>query len=197
MAKFETEEEYFSRFEGRKGALKLGFGSTYSQSKRYGILTRDLDLQGKRCVLLGCGEGAGVPFLQARGCEDIYGFDIIEKHVEGAKNKYPDLEDRFFCIGKTKEIFDLVSNIDWVIASGTWNVKTSRKYEKIEELLERSRLISIGVATNFTTNVPEDNDAHNFCPFSILKLFSEKFNWWKIDRTYFKNDFSIWGIGPK
>lgn len=197
MANFKSEQEYFSRFREKKGAMKLGFGSTYSQSKRYGVLTRDLDLQGKRCALLGCGEGAGVPFLQARGCEDIYGFDIIEEHINEAKNRFPDLKDKFYCIEQTKEMFSLVDNLDWVIASGTWNVKTAKKYEKIEELLEMSRSMSVGLATNFTTNISDDDDAHDFCPFKILRLFSEKFEWWKMEHSYFKNDFSVWGMGPR
>jgi SAM-dependent methyltransferase len=194
---FQDEEQYFERFKDKKGAMKLGFGSTYSQSARYGVLTSQLDLKGKRCALLGCGEGAGIPFLQARGCEDIYGFDIIESHVEAAKEKFPDLAERLFRIRETGDMFDMINGVDWVVSSGTWNVKTPQKYGKIEQLLEHHKKIAVGIATNFTTEVPEQDDAHDFCPIAILRMFMEKFKWWKVEHTYFKHDFSIWGMNPK
>ena len=195
---FENEFEYFKRLQSKNGAFKLGFGSTYSQSYRYGILTKELDLKNKTCVLLGCGEGAGVPFLQAKSCEKIYGFDIIESHVNNAKLKYPDLENNFFCISEIDEIFNYVENIDWIIASGTWNVKViNKKYSKVEDLLNLSNRVNIGIATNFTINVPQNDDVYNFCPFVILKMFTEKFNYWKVDHSYFENDFSIWGFHKK
>jgi hypothetical protein len=195
--KFKNEQEYFKIHEKKKGALKLGFGSTYSQSHRYGILTKDINLFKKNAILLGCGEGAGVPFLQSRGCENIYGFDIIKNHIERAKEKYPDLKNNFFTIKKTNDIRKHIKKIDWIFASGTWNVKTAVKYSKIEELLSLTDLIECGIATNFTTNVDTNDDCHNFSPAIVLEMFSEKFHKWKIDYTYFKNDFSIWGIEPK
>lgn len=188
---FSTETEYFDKRQTLPGVYKLGFGSTYSQSFRYGILTEGLDLKNKKCMLLGCGEGAGVPFLQARGCEDITGFDILERHVSEAKKRFVDIP--FYAIKKTEDAFD--QEWDYVFASGTWNVKTSnRKYEKIEELLNCAVKIKICLATNFTTNVPDHDDAHNFCYHKIISMFDSVFSKWKIDYTYFKNDFSIWGF---
>ena len=195
--KFKNEEEYFKMFEEKRGALRLGFGSTYSQSYRYGILTKEINLENKTAILLGCGDGAGVPFLQSKKCEKIYGFDILQKNIEKAKNRYPDLEKNFFLISKTDDVKKYIKKIDWIFASGTWNVKTNKKYEKVEELLDLCDILQEGIATNFTTNVSKKDDCHNFCQIKILKMFMKKFNKWKIEHTYFKNDFSIWGIDPK
>jgi len=195
--KFKNEKDYFKKHEKKKGALKLGFGSTYSQSFRYGVLTKEIDLFKKNAILLGCGEGAGVPFLQSRGCENIYGFDILNKNIKTAKERYPDLSNKFFKISKTQDIRNHIKKIDWIFASGTWNVKTEKQYSKIEELLDLSDLVQIGIATNLTTNVKSKDDCHNFSPIIILEMFSNKFNKWKIDYTYFKNDFSVWGFDPK
>lgn len=191
---FENEKDYFKIHEKKEGALKLGFGSTFSQSYRYGVLTKDMDLTGKSAILLGCGEGAGVPFLQARGCENIFGFDIIDNHIKSAKKRYPDLKNKFYTISETKEIRKYINNTDWIFASGTWNVKTNKKYSKVEEMLGLLDLVNVGIATNFTSNVEKSDDCHDFSPLIILEMFMDKFEKWKIDRTYFKNDFSIWGF---
>jgi len=193
---FKNEKEYFEIHENKKGALKLGFGSTYSQSYRYGVLTKDIDLKNKKAILLGCGEGAGVPFLQSKGCEEIYGFDILKKNIISAKNKYPDLEENFFVISRTEDVRKVVSTTDWIFASGTWNVKTKEKYSKIEGLLDLVDIVSVGIATNLTTNVSESDDCHNFSQLKVLEMFMNKFKKWKLDYSYFKNDFSIFGIDP-
>lgn len=195
--KFKNEKDYFKKFEKKHGAFRLGFGSTYSQSFRYGVLTKDIDLRNNTAVLLGCGEGAGVPFLQSKKCENIYGFDIIEKNIKLAQKKYPDLKNNFKTIKNTKDIRKFIKKTDWIFASGTWNVKTEFKYSKIEELLSLCDIINCGIATNFTTNVNENDDCHNFSPIIVLQMFMEKFNKWNVKYDYFKNDFSIWGICPK
>lgn len=194
---FRNEQEYFNIHKNKQGAFRLGFGSTFSQSYRYGILTKDIDLEKKSAILLGCGEGAGVPFLQSKKCEKIYGFDILEENIEIAKNRYPDLIDNFLLIKNTSEVKKHINKVDWIIASGTWNVKTKKKYAKVKELLELSNIVNCGIATNFTTNVSAKDDCHNFNPIEILNMFMKKFKKWRIDYSYFKNDFSIWGIEPK
>lgn len=193
---FNSEQEYFKIHEKKQGALRLGFGSTFSQSYRYGVLTKEINLKNKTAILIGCGEGAGVPFLQSKHCEKIYGFDILSENIEIAKNRYPDLRKNFFLIKNTLEIKKYIKKTDWIFASGTWNVKTKRKYEKVKELLELSSIITEGIATNFTTNVGDQDDCHNFSPIKILDMFLKKFKKWKMDYSYFKNDFSIWGIDP-
>lgn len=192
-----SEQDYFDQRKHLLGAMKLGFGSTYTQSCRYGTLTRGLDLTNKSCLLLGCGEGAGVPFLQAQGCENIYGADLIERHVVEARKRYPDLSNRFAVVDSTAEA--LARSYDWVIASGTWNVKTATdKYEKIAELLSYAgSRISVGIATNFTTHIEGDEEAHSFCYMKVLEMFSARFNKWRVDHTYLNNDFSIWGYEPR
>jgi hypothetical protein len=146
-------------------------------------------------MLLGCGEGAGVPFLEARGCESIIGYDLLEWNIREARRRYG--KHTFDVVDGTTDAFRRIGHVDYVIASGLWNVKTERNpYEKIRELLDHTSQIRCGLATNFTCDVAKDDEAFSFDYFTILRMFDTHFRRWKIDHTYFKNDFSIWGFEP-
>jgi hypothetical protein len=193
--RYADERAYFESLRHQEGSLKMGYGSSYSQSYRYGLLVRDLDLRGKRCMLLGCGEGAGVPFLEARGCEDIVGFDLLDGNIREARSRYG--RHSFAVVEGTTDAFRRVERVDYVVASGVWNVKTERdSYEKVRELLQHTPQIRCGLATNFTCDVAPDDEAFSFNYFTILELFVTRFRRWKIDHTYFEKDFSIWGLEP-
>lgn len=186
-----TNKDYYDQRQHLEGARKLGYNSSYNQSLRYGILTKDLDLSGKSCLLLGCGEGAGVPFLQSKGCKNIFGADLVDRHIKSAKELYPDLKDSFYEVSSTKDAFARCPKVDWVIASGTWNVKSEDPYQKITDLFYHLPCRA-GLATNFTTG-NEDKDICSYCPVKVLGMVMKKFDSWRMDYTYLPNDFSIWG----
>jgi hypothetical protein len=193
--RYADERAFFESRRDLEGSLKLGYNSSYSQSYRYGLLVRDLDLRGTTCVLLGCGEGAGVPFLEARGCDRIIGFDLLDANIREARKRYGRYS--FATVEGTTDAFQRIERVDYVFASGIWNVKTERdSYDKIRELLGHTSQIRCGVATNFTCNVGEDDDAFSFDYFTILSLFAATFRRWKVDHSYFQTDFSIWGFEP-
>ncbi len=188
-----SEEFYFLRCKELQGSKRVGWSSSYKQNIRYATLVKDLDLRGKKCLLLGCGEGAGVPHLQSKGCNDIIGTDLCDWNIEVAKNNYP--EYQFHKVEGTKQTFQDFGPFDYVFCSGTFNVKTKvNQYEKIVELLELADYINEGLGISLTTKMPPNFEICTFDPIKTIELFITRFNHWKADYTYLKDDFCIWGF---
>lgn len=101
------------------GARGVDWNSPESQALRFRQLVRLVDDEPGASVLdYGCGCGALVPYLRARGQRGRYqGYDISARMVDAARAAVADPDSRF-----TTERADL-ETADVVLASGIFNVK--------------------------------------------------------------------------
>lgn len=191
---YDDDRYFYEEKKDLHGAKKLGFNCSYTQSYRYGVLTKDLNLQGLKCLILGCGQGIGTQFLHIRGCNKIVGVDRIPRFIEKAKENYP--EHEWLLVDGTCDAFQKIGLVDWVFVSGSFNVclESTIQYQRLHELLEHSQYIKIGLAISMTTNVSKESEAFDWNPEIVLSILKNHFKKWKIDHSYFDNDFSIWGF---
>jgi SAM-dependent methyltransferase len=116
---------------------------------RYQVLTEAGDFNNRSILDLGCGYADLYAWLIDKGWKGEYtGYDIVPKHIEIAKNRYPELE--------IKEI-DILENctertFDYVLACGVMNAKVLDENNEayIEKMLAKMfELARIAVVADF------------------------------------------------
>lgn len=191
MTTYQSDKEFYAITSTKfKGANKFGWMNSYWQSKRYHVLTKDLNLSDKKCLLLGCGEGAGTPFLHASGCKNVVGADLMPEFIEEAKKRYP--EHEWHLVSGTKDAFHKIGPVDWVVMNGTFNVKTvDNNYQKLKTVIAQN--IKEGIAISCAIH-NEDPDVVNWNPVEVINILSVYFESYKIDTSYHPKDFCAWGF---
>jgi SAM-dependent methyltransferase len=121
-APLESVRAYYSARLAEHGATPRGvdWNSAESQELRFAQLLRVCDLE-RPFVLgdYGCGYGALVDYLAARGCPFSYrGYDISADMVGAARARHAGRPD---CVFATDE--GVLAGADYVVASGIFNVK--------------------------------------------------------------------------
>lgn len=148
--------EYYSDKLEQHGASHAGvdWNSTESQYLRFRQLLRLHDEQSYIPFSLldyGCGYGELVSYLQRQYASFSYcGYDIAPKMIEAAKKKYPG-------IGIFTSTLDTSNAMDYVIASGIFNVRLSTSDEDwwqylIDTLAQMWSLATKGIAFNCLTS---------------------------------------------
>ena len=100
-------KKYKEKFGHLEGVKSLGWGSDYSQKKRFDILL-DIGVDINDSVLdVGCGYGDF-----SKNFVDYLGIDLREDAIKMARNKYSDAKFEL------KSIYDINDTYDWVFASG-------------------------------------------------------------------------------
>lgn len=138
--------DYFIRKLKDHGPTYKGVdcASDRAQEVRFDQLARIFN-NNRRYVLLdyGCGYGAMLSYLLRQGHEvDYWGYDIVEEMVAQGEAIY---KDNFFARFTTR--FEEVPDVDYAVASGTFNLKLDAPYEdwtqwvvkNIARMNERSR----------------------------------------------------------
>lgn len=158
-------ERYYTAKVQRHGATPAGvdWNSARSQTLRFAQLLRVCDVSRPFSILdYGCGYGALVDEIERRGwtCEYV-GFDLSHAMIAEAKQRY---RDRACC--RFIDDPSQVSEADYVVASGTFNVKLDAsadgwgRYvdEAIRSMFDRARR---GIAFNLLTTYA---DRHRMRP---------------------------------
>lgn len=92
------------------------------------------DISGKRILDFGCGKGDFYGFLRDKNINVHYtGLDINENLIKLAKEKYPNIDFRFFDLEKE----ELKEDFDFVFLCGVFNLKVSDLEEYIKSTLIR------------------------------------------------------------
>jgi SAM-dependent methyltransferase len=100
----------------------------------------------------GCGYGAFLDYLQARGFVGVYqGFDIAEEMIRAARDRHR-LQDRCEFVAEP----DRLQPADFVVASGVFNVKLETPQDQWTQYVERTvdgmwALCRSGMAFNVLT----------------------------------------------
>jgi SAM-dependent methyltransferase len=90
------------------------------------------NIDGRKVLDYGCGKGDFYRFLQDKGIRVEYsGFDINEKLIALAKNKFPGVDFRVFDIGQ--DLFE--EDFDYIFLCGVFNLNAQGLNETIKKAL--------------------------------------------------------------
>jgi len=138
---FQDSSEYFKRLISFRGRLKMedsirgywqkdarNFHSQYEKNspkssyfthkflkKRYDVITEMLNVQQKRILDVGCGNGLFIEYCFDKGASSIVGVDYSQKMIDTAKEKLKDYNNKailfcedFFSLNLLKKDFDTI-----------------------------------------------------------------------------------------
>ena len=149
----------------------VGWGSRESQELRFNILFRNVDIENKSILDLGCGLGDVIDYLNNAGVSNYQyiGVDISDKLIDQAKRRHKGENIKFI----VKNIIDdELPKADVVIASGmlTFNIEYNRvNIESImKKIFQSSRELC---AINFLSSYV-DFELEKNLHFSPEKIFS-------------------------
>ena len=113
----------------------VDWNSEQSQTMRFEKLCNLLPSDQRFSLLdFGCGYGALYDFLKPKYKAISYtGYDISEKMIEAAQAKYPDSNCVWIHGNPT-----LLSEFDYVVASGIFNVKLDQTYGDWQDYIEKT-----------------------------------------------------------
>jgi 2-polyprenyl-3-methyl-5-hydroxy-6-metoxy-1,4-benzoquinol methylase len=133
------------------------------------------DINGKKILDFGCGKGDFYQFLKDKDIHvEYHGYDINEKLIALAEQKYPEADFRVFDIDKDK----LNEDFDYIFLCGVFNLKVEGLDEIIKNtLLKLFKHCRIGLAFNALSshNPEKDFELHYTSPedmfsFSVKNL---------------------------
>ena len=114
----------------------LDWASAHSQRIRFQVLCRNVRLDGKSLLDVGCGLGDLLTFLQRRGIGVAYtGVDLLEKMVAAASRRHPD--NAFVCADVFAEDRFAPGSFDVVFVSGMFNLDLGNQAEFLTRALPR------------------------------------------------------------
>lgn len=140
----------------------VGWGSAADQNLRFAVLCRQLSLEGKAILDVGCGLGDLVPFIRAVAGEDFtyHGIDISESLLENAQRLHGSERIRFSAI-EPLQLTDEPYDIAFVSGALSFRIKDNIGYAR--EVI--ARLFSVtreAVALNFLTTYVDFEAEKNF-----------------------------------
>ena len=176
-------KKYKENFGHLEGVKSLGWGSDYSQQKRFDILL-DIGLDVDDSVLdVGCGHGDF-----SKNFVNYLGIDLRDDAIIMARDKYSDV--RF----ELKSIYDIDDTYDWVFASGIFCFIDN--WEETESIIKKMFDISKkGTAFNFLSDLTTKDrlDGMKYTKIEeILPIICKLTNKFTIRHDYLINDFTVY-----
>jgi SAM-dependent methyltransferase len=161
---------------------------------RYQVLTEAGDFNQKSILDLGCGYADLYHWLKEQGWEGKYtGFDIVPKHIEVAKNRYPHLDIREIDILETS----IDETFDYVLTCGVMNAKVLEENNEIyiEKMLKKMfELSRIAVVSDFLSPYVDFQGPWAYHPkmdviLNIIRKISKRF---AIRHDYMPYEFAVY-----
>jgi SAM-dependent methyltransferase len=148
-------KSHFDKSIKEHGATARGvdWNSESSQQIRFDQLVKLFDERSFSLLDYGCGYGALADYLAVLGFEvDYYGFDILERAIETARQVHAHRPRRTFLSDQSQ-----LSVCDYVVASGIFNYRAEQSSENwishvLTTLQDFNRLAGKGFASNFLTS---------------------------------------------
>jgi SAM-dependent methyltransferase len=177
---------------GPNNVLSLGWGSRWSQTRRFEVLTEVGIKDGDSVLDVGCGFGDYKTFLNLHDIKAGYsGLDINKAFLVIAEENHKGIK---FVNGN---MVDISSSYDWVIASGifaldyeNWDIET------MKTLGEMAGKAKKGIAINFLSSFTKRKgiSINKFVdPAFVVNEFvvnlSSRFS---LRHDYFDNDFTVY-----
>jgi len=176
---------YRDKFESSSDIKSLGWGSKFSQEKRFEILLQIPGYKRGDSVLdVGCGYGDLSKYV-----DNYTGIDLRGIAIDKAKKKYKDA-NFLNC-----DIFSITDSYDWVFASGIfcfknkWTKNTRLHIDKMYELSKK------GTAFNFLSDHTKGNRDKEMKYAKIQEVVSMIYSTsrsFTVRHDYLDNDFTIY-----
>ncbi|PKP21021.1 MAG: hypothetical protein CVU05_07720 [Bacteroidetes bacterium HGW-Bacteroidetes-21] len=176
---------------------KALWSGTESQHKRFSILL-NLILSKENFSLLdfGCGFGDFFPYLSSKEYfpSKYYGIDINSRMIAEAQKRYPSVN---FYLGSSDNFIDLNIHVDYVIASGIYNLGENKNEVQrffISQFKDLFLHVNTGFGINFLSDKSPsmDNVSIYHSPEETYTLCKKTFSSnVKVIEGYLPNDFTI------
>lgn len=138
-----------------------------NQEKRFLVLSKIADLDGKSVLDVGCGFGDLYGFLIREGKSvDYSGIDIVPEFISAARRKYP------LANFEEKDIFEVEAQYDFILASGALSFKIDNHHtyyqEMIKKMFEKAKM---GLAFNML-DIGNHIDDTEFAAYDSKEIMS-------------------------
>ena len=177
---------------GENSHAALHWDSKESQLIRFYVLAMIADLNGHSVLDLGCGVGDMYRFFKDENIAVRYtGWDIAPEMVQAATRKYPEgsFDVKNILIERTLPFYD------YVLASGTMNIKISGHEEWAFEMVKKMfKIANIGVGFNMLNKKAaiEDGTFYAIEPEKMTALCRKITGNIEMRQDYLANDFTIY-----
>jgi cyclopropane fatty-acyl-phospholipid synthase-like methyltransferase len=179
------DEMYNLKFSNLNGVKSLGWGSEYSQMKRFEILIDINGYQQDDSVLdFGCGYGDLSSLIK-----NYEGIDIRETAIQIAKKKYPD--KKFNHMG----IEQINKKYDWIFASGVFCFKENWKNNFETTIKSLFNNCNKGISVNFLSELTNNTKLSDMKYAKIQDVINTIKNLscsFTIRHDYLPNDFTLY-----
>ena len=162
----------------------VGWGSKESQQLRFAVLLRNLNLENKKILDIGCGLGDLVHFIREHNTEKFSytGIELVPDFVRLAKERFADDRTIQFIECDMEKLFLFKEPIDIVVLSGALNIRVNDNQHLMEQILTYGfnlcqECVSINFLTSYADYILDKN--HHYEPekvFSFAKTLSPKVN---------------------
>lgn len=185
--------ESLARAADEHGAVD---SSARSHEKRFAKIAEVGALEGTRVLDVGCALGAFHAYLVARNIScDYTGYDITESMIVRARERFPEIADRF----QVKDILDgpePSAEFDYVVAVSPLNLPMDGvdNVEVTVQLVARMlKLARVGAAICMTSSFTRRPGADTFYydPAVMLDRLSALTRNIRLDHTYLPHDFAV------
>lgn len=197
---YTTEKYYINNLSLFDDHRALGWETLEAQTKRFEVLLKNVELNNKSLLDVGCGLGDLYGFLKTFKVPVTYlGTDIMPDMIKKAKLKYPDglfiLED--VLDNKTAEKVFPEKAFSVIFSSGIFNLKTPTSTALLRDaLLTFKELANEKIVFNLlSSDSPTKEDAYNYYSQkeidNLLRLLKFDKNKFKFITGYLPNDFTV------
>jgi len=188
---------YFNSSYAKYGSTvkALGWGSEFSQQKRFEILAGVGDLRGQRILDVGCGFGDFFGFLQKTQIDirEYLGIDINKNLLEIAITRYPTahFQRRNILLDPMRDKFD------FVFASGLFFMKIERWTEFMRYMLTKmfdltGKALGINFLSAYSRSKKFANSKYPY-PSEIIDFIAEYLSHrFTVRHDYLPNDFTVY-----
>ena len=162
----------------------VGWGSQESQQLRFEVLLRNLSIENKIILDIGCGLGDLVSFIKKCRTENFsyIGLELVPEFVRLAKDRYVGNNQVQFIEGDMEQLFSMNQSIDIVTLSGALNIRVDDNWSLMAKVLTRGfEICKECITVNFLTTYVDYslNKNYHFQPekiFAFAKSLSPHVN---------------------
>ena len=190
-------QEYYKGLYNKHGYSPDALGwHKGNQFLRFYQLTNQWNLNNSSILDIGSGFGDFNKYLQVNNISEYsyLGIDILDEFIAEAKNQYPQNNVKF--IKGDFLTTDIINNIDFSIASGTFNVKIEGVdcydyiYENMKKMFDLSnKAIAIDLLSDRVDYFHEHN--YNYDPIKILEMAYSLSKRVILNNSFFPFEFAI------